>query len=111
MIDISLEYPFVEDPMICEDWPKSHLDPDDRLRYCDYCCYAFNTMSHVWDFSTKYKVPVRKILHVDELIWKHRCWWKSDPENPKAYDSRFVEFVNQIIRVEERRHEAKGSIN
>ena len=101
MIDISLQYPFVEDPAICDEWPKSHLSDDDKLRYKDYCCYVFNVMSDVWRFARGKPEAVRKILHVDELIWKHRCWWRHDKENVKAYDDKFVRFVNDVIKTME----------
>jgi hypothetical protein len=98
LIDLSMDYPFLEDDRICEDWPKTNLSDENKIRYISYCCTVFNLMEHIWEHCKGDPLKIRMILHVEELIWRHRCWWENEPENQRAYQQGFRDFVDRIIK-------------
>lgn len=104
IIDIGMEYPFVEDDEICDKWPEWKRSADDRMRYENFCCYIFNVMEHVWEYCDGAELKIRMILHVEELIWRHRCWWQNEPENKKAYRLGFQKFVERVISKRNKEH-------
>lgn len=49
IIELSIEYPYLERDCYCFAW-KSDGDPEDdkRSRYENYCCLVFNTIERAW---------------------------------------------------------------
>lgn len=102
IVELSMEYPYLERDSYCSAWKKDG-DPndDERARYENYCCLVFNTLEHAWElcwpwFFSKARrhAAIRKIVHVDELICRHYEWFTADDVNLKGgYSEGFYEYV------------------
>ncbi len=110
LIGMTMQYPVVEFESTCSKWPNADLSEEDRVRYENYCCFVFNLIGAVWNHCKRSPQCARNMLHIDELIWKHRVWWNADPENAKAYECEFNKFVKQVIEAQEREGK-KGCVN
>lgn len=107
IIDLGMEYPYLEDDSICDKWPNTGMSRDDQLRYENYCCLVFNVMESIWTYCKGNRAKFRMILHYEELIWRHRCWWESDAENKKGYPVGYRNLVDAVIKAR-REKESKG---
>jgi hypothetical protein len=104
IIELSMEYPYLERNSYCAAWTKDAADDDDRARYENYCCLVFNTLENAWElcwpwFWSKEKrhKKIRNIFHVDELICRHHRWWDGDNDNIDGYADGFREYVRFVI--------------
>lgn len=97
IIDISMQYPVVESEAMYANWPNPPSPLDDKSRYADYCCFIFNVMSGIHRHCRGDRTKVRRFLHVEELITRHYRWWENDPENERAYEKGFRDFVTSVI--------------
>ena len=41
---------------------------------------------------------IGEIIFVEELVRRHHRWWMHDPDNKNAYDKKFCEYINSVIR-------------
>jgi len=104
LIEMSMQYPYLERDSCCSAWKKDgNPDDDERARYENYCCLVFNTIERAWDlhwwrgFNKEWRhAAVRKIFHVDELICRHYAWFTADEENLGGYPASFYEYVNFV---------------
>lgn len=97
LLEWAIEYPFLEDSDVCSKWPEKVRDKDDCMRYDNYCCHVFNVLQHSWEFCGGNRKKMRTVLYPEELIWRHRRWWKHDEANLIAYPVEFRTFVNNVI--------------
>lgn len=100
LIELSLQYPYLEDDATCNSYPNIQVDqePWAKTRYENYCCHVFNTLEHAWEHTSETLDEVRKIIYPDELIVRHRKWWLHDEENNShGYSEGFVQFVQNIL--------------
>lgn len=103
LIELPMEYPYLERGSYCAAWAKDGEDTDDRARYESYCCLVFNTIQKAWELNwpwfwnaARHK-HVSDIVHVEELIWQHRNWWEGDRGNVDGYPPRFRAYVLFVI--------------
>jgi len=103
LIELSIEHPYLERDSYCAGWTKGGDETDDKSRYDNYCCLVFNTMEHAWELSWPWfnnswrHSAVRKIVQVEELIWRHRPWWEGDSDNVDGYSSGFRAYVLYVL--------------
>lgn len=102
LLDLTMQYPFVEYQSTIEAWPNPNLSDEDSIRYKNYCCFAFNLIERLrihywWNPGKMYDV-----LHIKEILWLHRAWWRGDPENKIGYDEGFRVFIDSTINAMER---------
>jgi hypothetical protein len=120
-IELGMSYPHVEDEGYCNAWntplrepgaeataeerEKFEAEKDKRLQYDLYCCFVFNLIESIWRHCWR-KSRVPKMLHVEEFIETHRCWWDSQKENLFGYDPKFQAYVQTVI-LDIRKREAR----
>jgi hypothetical protein len=107
IIEFSMTYPYLEDDTFCVQWPEIPDDPNSekRQRYEHYCCHVFNTLERVHELSKAGSKRMAAYLYPDEMILRHRKWWKSDAQNTDGYDEEFRAFVNEVIARREKEEE------
>lgn len=103
IIEFAIAYPYLEDDEFCLTWPNTKEDPkgEMRQRYEHYCCHLFNTMERVYELCQFDLDCMKKYLYPDEMIVRHKTWWRHDPENIHGYTDEFQIFVNQVIKKHE----------
>lgn len=112
-IELAMSYPHVEDADFCKEWDKplpplaadatdeqknAHAEEKDkRLQYDMYCCFVFNLIEDIWQHCWTRR-GISKILHVEEFIETHRCWWDGQRENLFGYSDKFHGYVQSVIK-------------
>lgn len=77
LLDLTMQYPFVEYQSTIESLAQSNLSDEDSIRYKNLsCCFAFNLIERLrihywWNPGKMYDV-----LHIKEILWLHRAWWQ-----------------------------------
>ena len=103
LIELSMQYPHLERDSYCASWKKDGVEDDDKSRYENYCCLVFNTIEHAWELSWPWAFKslrhrsVKKIVQVEEPIWRHRLWWDGDGENVDGYSPGFRAYVLFVL--------------
>src|SRR5262245_23445408 len=83
MIDIALEYPYVERQSFCDKYPNGTVDDDIYAidRYENYCVFVFNALTRIAAFCNYDMDEVRRFIAIEELLVLHHTWWKHDHSN------------------------------
>lgn len=111
-IKLAIEYPHLEQNDFCENWPNVESSEEDKARYDNYCCIVFNLTERTYKHFTGEHLQMKNLLHVDELFWQHRKWWKNDPENRKGYITGFSEYVERRLTcLKKEKNEEKSHTN
>ena len=100
LLDIDLQYPFLEDSVFVARWKTNKKSNNDSaLRYEYYCIYVFNFLQNVCEYYEYDKKRIDDFVDVDDLIGLHKSWWEL-PENQQSQgeDPRFKQFVNNLYR-------------
>lgn len=95
-VTLSLQYPKVDDDQFARDWKRTDRT-DDGMRYENFCCFAFNLLERAWLHTDGDTEKLRDIVFFEEIILRHKNWWRQDRLNHFGYDANFKEFVNNII--------------
>jgi len=61
MIDISIEYPYLEDDKYCEKWSSKDKSTVITMRYENYCCFVFNLLERGWKHFGGNKLKIEKM--------------------------------------------------
>jgi hypothetical protein len=100
LLDINLQYPFLEDSTFIAWWNKHNgSNKDSALRYQTYCEYVFNFVQDVCEYYDYDKEKIGRFIDVSDLIALHRVWWKlPDIQNYQDYDPRFKKFIDGFYK-------------
>jgi len=96
MVEIGIEYPYLEDDAFCLAWAEADKTDERVQRYDNYCCFVFNVIEAVWQYCRKDNVEIDKVLYVKELAIRHRVWWESTSDNIEAYGADFDEYIKSF---------------
>lgn len=104
IIELSMQYPYLERDSYCAGWTSGDGDNDEKTRYENYCCLVFNTIEQAWElcwpwwFSVNWRhEAVKKIIQVEELVCRHYPWWSKDPQNLEGYSQGFRRYMDHVI--------------
>lgn len=100
LLNIGIEHPYLEDSDWCSRFSMTLPDMEKRVRYELYCCAVFNLLEDVWKFCGGNRKNIRRFMHAEEYVLSHQQWWRLDPENEKAYEMGFRNFVQNILHVQ-----------
>lgn len=96
LLDIELQYPFLEDSTFISKWERNrNSNNDSALRYLTYCEYVFNTLQNVCDYYNYDLEKIDEFMDVNDLIIMHRAYWEN-PELQKTESPEFRAFVNRV---------------
>jgi hypothetical protein len=100
LLDIKLQYPFLEDSVFRSWWSKNkNSNNDSSLRYQTYCIYVLNFAEDVCDYYKYDSDKINKFIDIEDLIEPTREYWEANVvENYKSYGPEFKEFIDQRIK-------------
>lgn len=96
LIDISIEYPYLEEDGFCSNWTNNPID-EKYMRYDNYCCYVFNLLERIYVYFNGDKIKMGKVVYFEEYIHRHQKWFMSEPENSGGYSAEFNNFVKTFL--------------
>ena len=100
VVDVSISYPRLEDDAFCAEWVKADKTDLEVMRYDNYCCLVFNLLETVWRYCGGNEEKIEDIVFAREMIFRHRWWWKSQPNNLGGYKLQFHEYVDNVLKGE-----------
>jgi len=100
LLDVNLQYPFVEDSSFIAWWDKhKNSNSDSSLRYQSYCEYVFNFLQSTSEYFNYNKNKIADFVDAEDLITQHKGWWMMPEQiNSRSYPDKFKEFVKQYLR-------------
>lgn len=102
ILEIGIEYPYLESKPFTEEWVLNKLSQDEKyLRYDMYCNLIFNYLHHVFEHFDKDKSNVEKFVDIKTWIRLHKSNWENpvdENENIDGYDEDFRKFINSYIK-------------
>jgi hypothetical protein len=93
IIEISIEYPYLEDDEYCAKWADVIVRDELAMRYDYYCCIVFNLIERVWRYCKGNKKKINDMLYVEELVNRHYQWWITEDNNSVAYSNKFQNYI------------------
>jgi hypothetical protein len=101
ILDISIQYPYLESKVFTENWTSQYNASDEKaLRYELYATRVFNYLSLLANFYHYNFKKIEKELAMQSWVRLHRKYWY-DPtvpnENIDTYDTSFVNMVNNCL--------------
>jgi hypothetical protein len=97
MIDISIQYPYLEDDHFCSSWGTTDKTTTDAQRYDNYCCLVFNLLETLWKFCHGRENKIESFLYVREIARRHKSWWQSEGANIAGYNMHFQGYIDRIL--------------
>mgnify|MGYP001466640284 CR=1 FL=1 len=97
VLNISMEYPLLENDDFCAKWYLRDNCDIDRMRYENYCCRVFNLLERIWFFCGGNMEKINMIIYVEEWVLQHKIWWQMDIYNIYGYKYDFRVFINGLI--------------
>lgn len=101
IIQISIQYPELEDEAFVVNYPGNDTNRKEYHRYESYCILIFNLLEQVAEFHGFQPEYIGKFVHVEEWVNLHKKWWQdSDGElkNQKGYSKQFIDTINGYIK-------------
>ncbi len=101
IIELGIQYPYVENKTFTSKWNEMKLANDEKyLRYDMYCNLLFNYLHHVFEYYKGDKSKIESYLDVKSWIRFHKENWYNpvdENENIDGYDEEFRKFINSYL--------------
>jgi len=97
LLEISMQYPYLENDEYCNTWHQASPNDNKRMRYENYCCLVFNLIEDIWKIHKGNHEDINKVLHIKELAIRHSKWWNKDKENISGYTILFRCYINKLM--------------
>ena len=100
LLDVNLQYPFVEDNSFIARWNKNRgSNSDSSLRYQAYCEYVFNFLQNTCEYFNYDKRKIADFVDINDLLAQHKDWWlMPEQKDSQSYPEKFKLLVNQYIK-------------
>ena len=100
LLDVSLQYPYVEDSFFIARWARNDsVGNDNALRYETYCTYVFNYAQNLCEYFDYDERKIDGFVDITNLVDQHKMWWtRPDEKNYKSYPDKFRAFIDQIYK-------------
>jgi len=100
ILDINLQYPFVEDSVFIAHWNlNKDSNSDSSLRYQTYCEYVFNFLQDACGYYKYNKKKIAAFIDLSDLILQHKEWWDlPEQQLSDAYPKEFKQFINEAYQ-------------
>ena len=102
ILEIGIQYPYLESKAFTSNWDNFRLSDDERyLRYDMYCNLLFNYLNHVFTHFEYDKKQVEGFVDIKSCIRIHKYNWLNpvdENENIDGYDEKFKIFINSYIK-------------
>lgn len=101
IIEIAIEYPYVESKNFTSHWNEKKDSEDERyLRYDMFCNRLYNHLHNVFVFFEQDKEKIEGFVDIKSWIRLHKQNWQNptdENENIDGYDKEFRDFINSYI--------------
>ena len=101
ILEISVQYPYVENPGFTSQWENKKDTEDDRyMRYDMYCNLLFNYLAEVYEHFNGNRTKIENFVDIKNWIRLHRLNWQHPlvhDENIDAYSHKFRQFIDSYI--------------
>jgi hypothetical protein len=101
IIEISIEYPYVESKLFTSKWLEYRESDDEKyLRYDMYCNRFYNHLHNVCEYFKYDKKKIEDFVDVKSWIRLHKLNWSNpvdENENVDGYDKEFRDFINSYL--------------
>lgn len=98
LIDIAIQYPYLEDDTFAASWDTADKTREDVQRYDNYCCYVFNLLETIWRYHHANTKRINAWFYAQELAVRHRSWWRSEIQNRPGYElHKFHRYIDSMI--------------
>ena len=101
IIEIAIEYPYVESKKFTVHWNENKDSEDERyLRYDMYCNRLYNHLHNVFVFFEHDKQKIEDFVDIKSWIRLHKQNWQNpadENENIDGYDKEFRDYINSYI--------------
>jgi len=101
IIQIGIEYPYLEDKHFARRWCENKDNPDDRyMRYDNYCNIVFNFLHSVCEFYNYDRKKIEDYIDIRDWVRTHKDNWQNpvdEYENVDGYDDKFKKFIDSYI--------------
>jgi hypothetical protein len=102
IIQISIQYPELEDSSFTVKYPSVKSNNTNYLRYDSYCILIFNLLEQVSILYKFKKAKIEKFVYIEEWVNIHKAWWHFDEEgilpNQQGYRQKFIDIVNYYLK-------------
>lgn len=102
LLELTVQYPYLEHPTITEHWIENKDKALPRfMRYDQFCNLLFNHLSHVYNFYEGNVNKIENFVDVKSWVRLHEQNWKSPlirHENRDAYDKDFRDFIDDYLK-------------
>lgn len=101
LIEIAIQYPYVESKRFTSKWSENKDSDDEKyLRYDMFCNRLYNHLHNVCIFFDYDKQKIEDFVDVKSWIRLHKQNWLNpvdENENIDGYDKQFRDFINSYI--------------
>ena len=100
LLDIELQYPFLEDSAFRIWWSKNQdSNSDSAQRYKTYCIYLLNFVQDVCDYYNYNAKDINDYIDLPDLVEPAKEFWRShDPENTNSYSKKFKDLIDKSLK-------------
>jgi hypothetical protein len=102
LLKISIEYPYLENPVFTKTWNKNKKSEDDNyLRYENYCTIIFNYMESYCKFHYYNDKKISKHINIKGWIRTHKDCWKNpsiSSDNTEGYSKKFRNLMDSYLK-------------
>ena len=102
ILELTIEYPYLEDPAFTQSWSEKKDSPDDKMmRYDQFCNLIFNFLEELFIHFNEDAKKVEEFVDVKSWVRLHRHNWENPREsyeNVDAYSKDFRNFISSYIR-------------
>ena len=100
LLDVNLQYPFVEDDSFISWWANHKTsNTDSSLRYQAYCEYVFNFLQNTCEYFNYDKRKISDFVDISDLINQHKDWWNMpEQKDSESYPIRFRDFIRENFK-------------
>lgn len=102
ILELTIEYPYLEDPAFTQSWVEKKDAPDDKMmRYDQFCNLIFNYLEELYNYCDGKAEKIEKFVDVKSWVRLHHQNWENPRvsfENADAYSESFKSFVNSHLK-------------
>lgn len=102
ILELTIEYPYLEDSTFTQSWNDKKDSPDDEMmRYDQFCNLIFNFLEELYIHFEKDEKKVEEFVDVKSWVRLHRQNWENPREayeNTDAYSKEFREFMKSYLK-------------
>jgi hypothetical protein len=101
IIQLSVEYPYLENRAFANSWNPEFINDEKYQRYENYCTLVFNYISELFTWVKKNKNKLEKFIDAKNWVRIHKKCWESpsfEHENSDVYDKEFIDLVDSYMR-------------